>query len=90
MDYNHETDPASEPGNAKSLKDAFYELVENDEDLYTKIVIYEPLSLESLHSRLKQNGVKCKINELMDFLDHQVRNIFEKNFSIIHPQIKNY
>lgn len=73
MDYDSDN---NESENSKSLKDAFYKLLDTDRELHTKIVIYEPLPLESIHSRLKQNGFKCKINALMDFLDQQVRNIF--------------
>lgn len=71
-----EPDTVSEQESAVSIKDAFLRLIETNKDLHNKVLTYEPLPLESLHSTLKLNGLKCKLNALMDFLDEQVSTKF--------------
>ena len=71
MEYN-EPDAANTLENPVSIKEAFLRLIQTNKVLYTKVLTYEPLPLESLHSMLKQTGLKCKINDLMDYLDEQV------------------
>lgn len=71
MDFD-EADAVNTLENPVSIKDAFCRLIETNKELYTKVLTYEPLPLESLHSMLKLKGFKCKINSLMDFLDEQV------------------
>ncbi|KAL1463154.1 hypothetical protein WDU94_014935 [Cyamophila willieti] len=40
-------------------------------DNYRKILRYEPIWLEHLHSNLKQRGVRCNVKQLMDYLDEK-------------------
>ncbi|XP_011502688.1 PREDICTED: uncharacterized protein LOC105366071 [Ceratosolen solmsi marchali] len=54
-----------------SIKEAFFRLIKSNKELYTKVLMYKPLPLESLHSMLKENGFKCKLKDLMNFLDEQ-------------------
>ncbi|OXU31560.1 hypothetical protein TSAR_007400 [Trichomalopsis sarcophagae] len=70
MDYD-EADAANSLDNPVSIKDVFTRLLRTNKELYTKVLTYEPLPLESLHLMLKHNGFKCKQNTLMDFLDEQ-------------------
>ncbi|KAL7296966.1 hypothetical protein TKK_0009406 [Trichogramma kaykai] len=55
--------------NFETINVAFRSLLSSDQDLYNKCLTYEPLALEPLHSKLKESGVKCKINSLKDYLD---------------------
>ncbi|XP_048505829.1 uncharacterized protein LOC105684682 isoform X1 [Athalia rosae] len=55
----------------KNLETVFRKLLEVDINLHNKILTYEPLILEELHATLKAQGLKCKLNSLMDFLDEQ-------------------
>ncbi|XP_014218630.1 uncharacterized protein LOC106646921 isoform X2 [Copidosoma floridanum] len=56
---------------SKSIKEAFDKLIMSDRGLHNKVLTYEPLPLENLHSSLKEKGFKCDKNSLMDFLDEQ-------------------
>ncbi|XP_058805698.1 uncharacterized protein LOC131672475 isoform X2 [Phymastichus coffea] len=70
MDFD-DPDVASIFENPVSIKDAFFKLIKTNRELYNQVLTYEPLTLETLHSMLKQNGFKCQFNNLMDFLDEQ-------------------
>lgn len=50
----------------------FKNLLKQDQSLHQKILLYEPVWLESLKSMLKENGVKCSLHELMNYLDEKV------------------
>ncbi|XP_076667757.1 uncharacterized protein LOC143368676 isoform X3 [Andrena cerasifolii] len=59
------------PDNMLNIKDAFLKLIKVKKELYNNILAYNPLCIESVHSMLKEEGLKCKMNEVMDFLDEQ-------------------
>lgn len=64
------------PDNVLNIKDVFLKLIKVKKGLYNNILAYEPLCIESVHSMLKEEGLKCKMNEVMDFLDEQVVSSF--------------
>jgi hypothetical protein len=70
---NNESNFMNTLKNTVSIKDALFGLIKSNKELYTKVLTYKPLILESLHLMLKENGFKCKLNNLMHFLDEQVR-----------------
>lgn len=67
-----EPDHANVAENLTTIREAFLRLIKSNKDLHNKILVYEPLCIESLHVQLKAEGLKCKMNALMDFLDEQV------------------
>lgn len=68
--YETESLPALE--NSLDIKEAFTKLINTDKDLYNKILQYEPVNIEQLHITLRAHGFKCKLSNLMSFLDEQV------------------
>ncbi|XP_043277584.1 uncharacterized protein [Venturia canescens] len=54
-----------------SIKKAFVELMKTDKKLHAQVLTYDPLPFETLYSTLKAQGLKCKQNDLMDFLDEE-------------------
>ncbi|XP_015178904.1 PREDICTED: GRIP and coiled-coil domain-containing protein PFC0235w-like isoform X2 [Polistes dominula] len=54
-----------------NMKEAFAKLMEFNKDLHNKILQYEPLNVKWLYQLLKTSGFKCKINDVIDFLDEQ-------------------
>ncbi|XP_076177683.1 uncharacterized protein LOC143151987 isoform X1 [Ptiloglossa arizonensis] len=57
--------------NTPNIKDVFSKLIKVNRELHNNILAYEPLCIESLHSLLKEEGFRCKINVLANFLDKQ-------------------
>nr|XP_012141599.1 PREDICTED: uncharacterized protein LOC100881823 isoform X2 [Megachile rotundata] len=57
--------------NTQNMKDILLKFITTNKVLHNKILAYEPLCIDSLHSSLKAEGFKCKMNTLMDFLDEQ-------------------
>jgi len=68
--YETESLPALE--NSLNIREAFMKLINLDKDLYNKILQYEPINIENLHSTLRTHGFKCNLPNLMNFLDEQV------------------
>lgn len=58
--------------NKVSLDTAFRNLLRENESLHQQILLYEPIWLESLKTRLKEYGAKCSMSELMNYLDEKV------------------
>ena len=57
--------------NASNIKDMFLKFLTTRTELYNKILAYEPICINSLHSMLKTEGFKCRMSTLTDFLDEQ-------------------
>ncbi|XP_057335232.1 protein PFC0760c-like [Microplitis mediator] len=55
----------------KNVKDIFQVLINEDDDLHRKVLMYESLPLETLHAKIKNNGVKCSVRVLMDYLNEE-------------------
>jgi hypothetical protein len=55
------------------LAAAVHNFITSDPNLHQKVLLYEPIWVEQLHADLKANNLKFKMNELMDYLDEQVR-----------------
>jgi len=68
--YETESLPALE--NSLDIREAFTKLINLDKDLYNRILQYEPINIENLRSTLQAYGFKCKLPNLMNFLDEQV------------------
>lgn len=62
--------------NSLDITEAFMRLINIDKDLHNKILQYEPVDIEHLHSILRTHGFKCKFSNLMSFLDQQVRFLY--------------
>ncbi|XP_020293075.1 uncharacterized protein LOC109859331 [Pseudomyrmex gracilis] len=67
----YETESLPPQENSSDIAEAFTRLIDSDQDLYNKILRYEPVNIESLHCTLRTRGFKCKLSNLMSFLDEQ-------------------
>lgn len=76
----YETMPLMSLENSSDITEAFMRLINMDKDLHNKILRYEPVNIEQLRSMLQTRGFKCKLSNLMSFLDQQVRFLFFFNF----------
>lgn len=72
MEFQEANTSPREMAGPTSIKEAFLELMNADKKLHTQVLTYEPLPFETLFSTLKAQGLKCKKNDLMDFLDEEV------------------
>ncbi|KMQ91003.1 structure-specific endonuclease subunit slx4 [Lasius niger] len=59
------------PENPSNIAEAFTGLLDVDKDLHNKILQYEPVNIKELHHTLRTHGFKCKLSNLMNFLDEQ-------------------
>ncbi|KAL6428122.1 hypothetical protein ACFW04_008470 [Cataglyphis niger] len=57
--------------NPPNILEAFTGLLDVDKDLHNKILQYEPVNIKELHHTLRTHGFKCKLSNLMNFLDEQ-------------------
>ncbi|XP_029666378.1 uncharacterized protein LOC115237462 isoform X2 [Formica exsecta] len=57
--------------NPSNILEAFTGLLDVDKDLHNKILQYEPVNIKELHHTLRTHGFKCKLSNLMNFLDEQ-------------------
>lgn len=73
---NYDSYTLSQSDECESLESAFRKLIKLDKNWHNKILSYEPLVLEELHSTLKTQGLNCKQIALMDFLDKHVGKNF--------------
>ncbi|XP_069676813.1 structure-specific endonuclease subunit SLX4-like isoform X2 [Periplaneta americana] len=63
--------PLSQNASSDHLPSVVHNFITSDPEIYQKVLLYEPIWLEELHSSLKANNFKFKIDQLMDYLDEQ-------------------
>lgn len=68
--------------NPSNILEAFTGLLDVDKDLHNKILQYEPVNIKELHHTLRTHGFKCKLSNLMNFLDEQVYFLFLHTYII--------
>lgn len=56
---------------SRDLRQSFLRLMRKDDELYKRILTYQPLDLESLRQTLKSQGVKFKAADLIRLLDEE-------------------
>ncbi|GAB6031750.1 5'-flap endonuclease [Chamberlinius hualienensis] len=45
--------------------------LKNNKDLYTEVLLLKTIVIEDFHKKLTDEGIKCSINQLKDFLDSE-------------------
>lgn len=68
----YETESSSVLENSSNITEAFMKLININKDLHNKILQYEPVNIDHLRCMLQTHGFKCKLPNLMSFLDQQV------------------
>ncbi|KAG5323402.1 SLX4 endonuclease, partial [Pseudoatta argentina] len=67
----YEIESSSVLENSSNITEAFMKLINIDKALYNKILQYEPVNINHLRCMLQIHGFKCKLPNLMNFLDQQ-------------------
>ncbi|KYN09881.1 Structure-specific endonuclease subunit SLX4 [Trachymyrmex cornetzi] len=67
----YETESSSVLENSSNITEAFMKLINIDKALHNKILQYEPVNIDHLRCMLQTHGFKCKLPNLMNFLDQQ-------------------
>jgi len=62
---------ASQQVNGGNLKERLIHYFRDNEELYKKILRYQPQELVSLQQQIKSDGINCPLGKLVDFLDKQ-------------------
>ncbi|XP_031551298.1 structure-specific endonuclease subunit SLX4-like [Actinia tenebrosa] len=66
-----ETDTASQQTTGDNLENKLLSFIESHRDVYLKVLTYRPIDLMALHELVKSSGIKCRLGQLIDFLDTQ-------------------
>ncbi|KAK0161274.1 hypothetical protein PV327_009761 [Microctonus hyperodae] len=61
------------------LRECFQKLLLNDRLLHNKVLMYEPIPLESIHDKLKNEGIKSGLQLLADYLDDECISFYIEN-----------
>ncbi|KAK0157721.1 hypothetical protein PV328_011424 [Microctonus aethiopoides] len=61
------------------LRECFQKLLHNDRVLHNKVLMYEPIPLESTHDKLKNEGIKSGLQLLADYLDDECISFYIEN-----------
>lgn len=55
-----------------SIDTAFKNLLREDKELHTQVLLYEPIWLDQVKVKLKEKNIKCSSSSLMNYLDEKV------------------
>ena len=55
------------------LKDRMKEFLKSRPDIHKLVLTYEPIQLEWLMKEMRQKGIRCKTQQLLNWLDEEVR-----------------
>ncbi len=67
--------PGSQPDSprrAVSLKDHMKEFLKKRPDIHKLVLTYEPISFEYLFAEIRKDRIRCKAQDLLDWLDQEV------------------
>jgi hypothetical protein len=60
------------PRRAVSLKDHMKEFLKKRPDIHKLVLTYEPISFEYLFAEIRKDRIRCKAQDLLDWLDQEV------------------
>lgn len=60
------------PRKSVPLKDRMKEFLKKRPDIYKSVLTYEPISFEFLFKEVRKERIRCKAQELLDWLDEEV------------------
>lgn len=60
------------PRRAVSLRDHMKEFLKKRPDIHTLVLTYEPISFEYLFAEIRKERIRCKAQDLLDWLDQEV------------------
>lgn len=72
MDRRNSHSPSSKGKQAVPLADQMKQFFQKRPELYKQVLIYEPIEFEFLYKEARKDGVRCKAQELLNWLDEQV------------------
>lgn len=63
-----------------SLPEHMKQFFQKRSDLYKQVLAYEPIEFEFLYKEVRKDGLRCKAEELLDWLDQQVKPLTSLHF----------
>lgn len=60
------------PGRSVPLKDRMKIFFKKRPDIHKLVLTYEPISFEYLFAEIRKERIRCKAQELLDWLDEEV------------------
>lgn len=67
----------------KDINETLYEFIHKRQDIHVKVLMYEPLDIEWIKKEIKDAGIKCSMEKLLNFLDQKVSSILCFHYSTI-------
>ncbi|XP_061169938.1 structure-specific endonuclease subunit SLX4-like [Saccostrea echinata] len=79
MIEEEETTSSQTGSTASELKQRISQFVLDTPDIYTRILMYEPLEFDALKRELTEAGIKCSMDKLLNYLDEKCITFTMKN-----------
>lgn len=78
MELDRELGSQSEsPERSLPLKDRMKSFLQKRPDIYKMVLTYEPISFEYLFKEVRKERIRCKAQDLLDWLDEEVIRLFD-------------
>lgn len=74
-----DSDTTSSPQKNIDVTKKMLEYMKSNSEIHFKVLTYEPLELDVLKKDMKEAGIKCSMDKLMDFLDERCIAFTTKN-----------
>ncbi|KAJ8297392.1 hypothetical protein KUTeg_023923, partial [Tegillarca granosa] len=69
--FDDEDIPQSQMTTGMELRQKFLDFIHSRPDIKVRILMYEPLELDWLKKEIKESGIKCSMDKVMEFLDEK-------------------
>lgn len=78
-DVEEEITPSQAGSDVLELTQKISQFIQDNPDMYTKILMYEPIELDGLKREITEAGIKCSMEKLMNYLDEKCITFTMKN-----------
>ena len=58
------------------IDSVMHQIITSDPDFHEQVLRYQPVYISKLNQMLSISGYKCSANNLLDYLDRQVCNVY--------------
>lgn len=79
VDVEEEIAPSQAGSDVLELTQKISQFIQDNPDMYTKILMYEPIELDGLKREITEAGIKCSMEKLMNYLDEKCITFTMKN-----------
>lgn len=78
-DVEEEITPSQAGSDVPDLTQRISQFIQDNPEMYTKILMYEPIELDGLKREITEAGIKCSMEKLMNYLDEKCITFTMKN-----------